>query len=115
MREQIGTATVTRDRVYNLDPRTPDHVAGTQVIVGPGQYPLYRDGLSTYWRMTGVIDHGHYRLGDGMYAMSSGDVRSEDDVVFYSLRYGPDEFADLVRGFEAMADPALVFTVDVNA
>jgi hypothetical protein len=115
MREQIGTVTVTRDRVYNLDPQTPGCVAGTQVIVEPGQYPVYRDALSTYWRMTGVIGHGHYRMGDGMWAMNSGDVRSEDDVVFYSQRYGPDEFAGLVRDFEAMADPALVFTIDVNA
>jgi hypothetical protein len=115
MREQIGTVTVTRDRVYNLDPQTPDHVVGTQVIVGPGQYPLYRDGLSIYWRMTGILNHAHYRMGDGLFAMNSGDVRSEDDVVFYSQRYGPDEFADLVREFEALPGPALVFTIDVNA
>lgn len=113
-RIQVGTVEITRDRIYTLDPWLPEHVRETAstVIVKPGTYPVYRDGLSTYWRMTGVLNHRHYRMGDGIFAMNSADVPSDDDVVFYSMRYGPDEWAELVAGFGREILPALVFTVD---
>jgi hypothetical protein len=111
-RQQIGTVRITRTRSYPLDPSAPDHLPRAEVLVEPGEYPVYQDGLSHYWRMTGVINHRHYRLGDGMFAINQGgDVRSEDDVVFYSGRLGPDEFAGLMADFAAMREPALVFTV----
>jgi hypothetical protein len=108
-RKQIGTVEITRVRVYPLDPYIPDHVSGAGVIVEPGEYPVYLDGISYYWRMTGVIDHASYRIGDGAFAINQVNVRSDDDVVFYSQRYEPNEFRDLVSDFGGMANPALVF------
>ena len=114
MREQIGTVRITRTRIYQLDPQAPDRFSPATVIVDPGEYPVYRDGLSHYWRMTGVLNHDMYRLGDGMFSLSSGDERSEDDVVFYSRRPGPDEWADLPADSPRDLDPHLVFTLDDN-
>jgi hypothetical protein len=111
MREQIGTVRITRPRIYKLDPWASDNYNPATAIVEPGEYPVYRDGLSHYWRMTGVLNHRSVRLGDGMFTMNGSDVPSEDDVVFYSLRYGPDEWADLLAEFGREADPALVFTL----
>jgi hypothetical protein len=111
MREQRGTVRITRPRIYKLDAWASDDWNPATAIVEPGEYPVYRDGLSHYWRMTGVLNHRSYRLGDGMFAMNPGDVPSEDDVVFYSLRYGPDEWVDLLAEFRREANPALVFTL----
>ena len=111
MRQQIGTVRVTRQRIYQLDPQASGMGLAATVIVEPGEYPLYLDGFTRYWRMTGVLNHRSVRLGDGMFTMNSADVPSEDDVVFYSRRYGPDEWADLLAEFTAAADPALVFTL----
>ena len=91
MRQQIGTVTITRTRSTELDPWASDDFNPATAIVEPGEYPVYEDGFTRYWRMTGVLNHQSVRLGDGMFTMNSGDVRSDDDVVFYSLRYGPDE------------------------
>lgn len=110
-REQIGTVQITRTRIYRLDPWQPEDMPGADVVVEPGEYPVYRDGLSHYWRMTGVLNHRHYRMGDGMFAINQGDERSDDDVVFYSKRYGPDEWTDLLVDFAGMPNPALVFTI----
>lgn len=114
-REQIGTVRITRIRVYNLDPGAQDDVGLSTVIVTPGEYPVYRDGLSHYWRMTGVLNHGSYRVGDGMTAFTGGaDIPSDDDVVFYSLRYGPNEWSALIRDFSRERNPALVFTLSAE-
>jgi hypothetical protein len=115
MREQIGTVRITRMRVYKLDPWASDDFNPATVVVEPGEYPVYQDGFSRYWRMTGVLNHRTARLGDGMFTMSAGDVRSDDDAVFYSLRYGPDEWEELVAGFEREVNPALVFLLSVPA
>lgn len=112
-RQQIGTVTITRQRIYKLDPWAPDDLGvPATVIVEPGEYPVYRDGFTRYWRMTGVLNHRSARLGDGMFTMNSSDVLSDDDVVFYSLRYGPDEWRELLAGFTREANPALVFALD---
>ena len=111
MRQQIGTVRVTRTRIYQLDPQALERWNPATVIVEPGEYPLYLDGFTRYWRMTGVLNHRSARLGDGMFTMNSADVPSEDDVVFYSRRYGPDEWAGLLAEFAAETNPALVFTL----
>jgi hypothetical protein len=51
-------------------------------------------------------------MGDGMFGFSEGDadVRSDDDVVFYSRRYGPDDWKKLMSEFKIGRNPALVFT-----
>lgn len=112
-RRQIGTVRIMRDRVYRLDPMAADDDAlATTVLVQSGEYPVYLDGLSRYWRMTGVLNHRSYRMGDGMFAFNEGgDVASEDDVVFYSRRYGPDEWAGLMADFAADPRSSLVFTI----
>jgi hypothetical protein len=115
MREQIGTVRITRLRIYKLDPWASDDFSPATAIVEPGEYPVYREGLSHYWRMTGVLNQRHYRMGDGMFSMSEGDVPSDDDVVFYSLRYGPDEWEKLMTDFGQEPNPALVFTLSVPA
>jgi hypothetical protein len=111
MRKQIGTVRVTRRRIYPLDPYAlgPDP---TSVVVEPGEYPVYEDGISRYWRLTGTLNRQSRFLGDGFFTANPGDAPSDDDdVVFYSRRYGPDEWADLVNGFAAYANPALAFTL----
>lgn len=110
-RRQIGTVRITKARIYPLDPYLPSHVTSASVVVEPGEYPVYLDGLSYYWRMTGLLNHQHYRMGDGMFAMNPGDVLSEDDVVFYSLRRGPDEWSDLRAEFAREPEPRLVFSM----
>ena len=115
-RQQIGEVEITRDRVYRLDPQTGegDTLAST-VLVPPGTYPVFRDGLSHYWQMTGVLNHNSYRIGDGMFGLNpSGDVPSEDEVVFYSRRYGPDEWAELLNGFARDPEPRLIFTLNLG-
>lgn len=111
-RRQIGTVTVNRARVYPLDPWLPSHVNGTEVIVSPGTFPVFQAGISSYWQMTGVLNHRSFRIGDGMLAMSSSgrDVASDDDVTFYSPRYGPDEWQALLAEFSAEGS-ALTFTI----
>ena len=111
MRQQIGTVQITRTRIYQLDPWALERWNPATVVVEPGEYPVFLDGFTRYWRMTGVLNHRSARLGDGMFTMHEGDVPSEDDVVFYSRRYGPDEWADLLAEFGRDADPALVFTL----
>lgn len=113
-REQIGTVRITRLRVYTLDPMTADDPLASTVLVEPGEYPVYRDGLSHYWKMTGVLNHGRmHREGDGIFTMTAADQRSEDDVVFYSRRYGPDEWQDLLAEFSGPG-ARLVFSVQVE-
>ena len=102
MRKQIGTVTITRTKVYNLDPSSPaigsaGHGLATTVVVEPGEYPVFEDGISRYWRMTGHINNQSRRLGDGFFTMNPGDEASDDDVVFYSARFGPDDWAALVQ------------------
>lgn len=115
MRQQIGTVKITRPRIYKLDPWASDDFNPATAVVEPDEYPVYEDGISRYWRMTGVLNHQMARLGDGMFTMNSGDVRSDDDVVFYSLRYGPDEWDDLLATFAQDPNPALVFTLTAEA
>jgi hypothetical protein len=117
VREQIGTVRITRRRVYQLDPYAPGHAyVPVSVVVEPGEYPVYQDGLSRYWRMTGFLNRMVNRLGDGMFAMTRPlrDEPGDDDVVFYSRRYGPDEWDALLAGFARDLDPALTFALAVG-
>lgn len=113
-REQIGTVQITRLRIYPVDPAARETSDTTMAAVQPGTYPVYRDGTSHYWRMTGVISRLTVRpqdLGGGAFTLRVQDVTSDDDVVFYSQRYDPDKWADLLASFQAEADPALIFTM----
>lgn len=95
--ERIGTIEILRQRIYKLDADASDVLAmATEVIVEPGVYDLYSDGMTKWWLMHGQINHRHYRLGDGLFAMQSGDKQSGIEVVFPSKRFGPDEWAELL-------------------
>ena len=110
-REQIGTVRITRTRIYQLDPQAPEHWHPATVIVEPGEYPLYLDGFTRYWRMTGVLNHQTARLGDGMFTMSAGDVpqRGRRGVLLAALR--PGRVAGAARRVHRSQNPALVFTL----
>lgn len=94
--DQIGTVELLRLRVYGLDPEC--HCGtGSTVVVQSGEYPLYSDGLSTFWVMRGELNkRGIWRMGDGMFSMHTADEPSGVEVTFPSKRFGPDEWADLL-------------------
>lgn len=93
---QIGTIELLRTRVYPLDPMNRANDA-TTVVVDPGRYPLYEDGISIFWVMTGRVNVGLFsRLGDGMFMMGSHDQPSDVEVKFPSPTFGPDEWDDFL-------------------
>lgn len=99
---RVGTFELLRERIYHLDAaaaRGADPLASfTEVIVKPGEYPIHRDGISTWWMMTGRINTGRInRLGDGMFTMIEADIPDGPEVTFPSTVYGPDEWADLLE------------------
>lgn len=95
--KQLGTVEVLKTRIYNLDPECHCPTS-TSVVVGPGTYPVYSDGLTTLWVMSGAINQRDVqRMGDGMFAINQGgDSPSEIRVTFPSRSLGPDEWADLI-------------------
>lgn len=93
---RIGTVEILRARTYSLDAESHDDTRST-VIVEPGTFDLFSDGMTTFWMMRGQINKGGIsRLGDGMFSMRAGDVPSGIEVVFPSKRFGPDEWAELL-------------------
>lgn len=97
---QIGQIEILRTRIYALDPESTDPNR-QEVIVEPGSYPIYRDGVSTFWMMRGKLNQrGIFPMGDGMFGMRVGDFASDVEVQFPSKRFGPDEWANLLTGPE---------------
>lgn len=96
MTTTIGTVELLRLRVYGLDAECHcDN--GSTVVVDPGEYPLYSDGLSTFWVMRGRLNkRGLWRMGDGMFGMHPADEPSDIEVTFPSKRFGIDEWASLL-------------------
>jgi hypothetical protein len=93
---RIGTVEILRARTYPLDVEAHDDIRST-VIVEPGVFDLFSDGMTTFWMMRGQLnERGPWRLGDGMFSMSGGDRPSGIEVVFPSKRFGPDEWAELL-------------------
>lgn len=89
---KIGTVEILQLRVYPLDAEGRDDFR-TTVVVGPGTYDVYREGMTTFWMMTGQVNRrGFERLGDGMFSIVQGDVSSGIEVQFPSKRFGPDEW-----------------------
>lgn len=102
---KIGTVEILRPRVYSLDAESNDDLRST-VIVEPGSYDLYRDGMTTFWLMHGQLNRrGTWRLGDGSFSLESSDSPSGIEVVFPSKRFGPDEWTDLLAGPEFADGP----------
>ena len=91
---EVGTVEVLIARTYPLDPEATE--GGTDVIVFPGTFPLFSDGLTRFWMMRGELSDGLVRRrGDGMFTMTPADVPTGIEVVFPSRRFGPDEWDDL--------------------
>ena len=111
-RVQIGTVEITRPRVYPIDPLARGEITRTEVVVQPGEYPVFcRRGMTYYWQMTGTINGRSERLGDGMFTFGGGDRDTPDEVVFYSPRFGEDEWADMLRDAQ-LPGSALNFHLD---
>jgi len=93
---RIGTVEILRARTYPLDAEAHNDTRST-VIVNPGTFDLFSDGLTTFWMMRGHLNAGGiHRLGDGMFSMYAGDLPSGIEVTFPSKRFGPDEWAELL-------------------
>jgi len=102
---RIGTVDILKRRIYPLDAESRDQLR-SEVVVEPGSYELYRDGLATFWLMRGKLNRrGTWRLGDGMFSLHPGDEPSDVEVVFPSRRFGPDEWAELIAGVEFTDGP----------
>ena len=103
---RIGTVEILKLRVYPLDAECHCE-SGSTVVVQPGRYGLFGDGMSTFWLMRGVLNQqGIWRMGDGMFAIRGIDVPTEIEVVFPSRRFGADEWKKLRRSPELAEGPA---------
>lgn len=95
--EQVGTIEILRMRVYPLDAVAVEARNKTTVCVQPGTYPIFRDVEAYYWLMTGQVDNrGFHKLGDGLFSMVDGDEPAGPEVTFPSMRFGPEQLADLL-------------------
>jgi hypothetical protein len=105
MLSKIGTIELLRLRVYPLDAESHDSLR-SEVVVEPGEYDVYSDGLTTFWMMRGKLNQrGAWRMGDGMFTLNPNDDPADIEVVFPSRRFGPDEWADLIAGPEFAEGP----------
>lgn len=113
---KIGSVRILRERIYPLDAaQDVGDINATTVVVPPGDYPVYRDGDTTWWQLNGYVNtRGFHRLGDGLFSINGGDAPSEQHVEFPSQRLGPQEFADLLADPVCVDGPEqrLVFTLD---
>lgn len=114
--KQIGTFEVMRPRVYALDPEVPaSTVGGSEVLVQPGVYPLFCDGLSYLWVMEGTLNLGGVRRrGDGLIFATRGDVDSGIGVKFPSRIMGEDEFRVLCEHPDGTAGPEQRYQVTLD-
>lgn len=95
--EIIGTIEILKTRIYPLDPVMGDEPRATTVVVEPDVYPIYRNGISHFWLMTGPINTGRmHRLGDGIFTMLSADEPGGPIVTFPSRVFGPDEWTEFL-------------------
>lgn len=111
---QIGIVEVLRTRSYPLDASVD---GGAEVLVEPGTFPVYREGTSILWIMTGRLNLGGVvSMGDGLVVMTPGDVLSDLGVTFPSRRFGDEQFADLLAEptcTEGHSAQRLRFSLDV--
>jgi hypothetical protein len=113
--KRIGTVEILRARVYALDAESHDDLRST-VVVEPGCYELFSNGMTTHWMMHGRLNLcGVERLGDGLFALHTGDMPSEIEVVFPSRRFGEDEWAELIAGPEFTEGPQQRLRVRIDA
>lgn len=96
--KQIGDVEILRTRIYQLDNTNRDPAA-LEAVVNPGKYPLYYDGWTHLWIMTGTLSTGNlFRRGDGMFTVTLGDtVHSGLTVQFPSKPFGDEEWDDFIQ------------------
>lgn len=112
---QIGTVELLRFRVYPIDPRNP---YGAEACVDPGTFPVYSDGDTYSWVMTGHVNGAGVRqIGDGLFEVNPNDTPTEREVQFASRTFGRDEFAELLADPVCQEGPAqrLRFHLDEQA
>lgn len=93
--EHVGTVEILIARVYSLDPQNRD-ITATEVVVEPGEYPLFHDGYTYIWTMDGVLNGNFMRRGDGLFIGGPSDIATNLHVTFPSRAYGPDEWKELI-------------------
>ncbi len=113
--KQIGTVEILRLRTYALDPQNKE-ITATEAIVDPGIYPLFSDGYTTLWLMTGRLNGDFMRRGDGMFIGYGGDLPLDNLIVtFPSPFFGPDEWKELLSypvAIEGNPDQRLRITIN---
>lgn len=103
--KRIGTLEILRPRIYDLDSEATNNTRST-VVVEPGAYEVYSDGLTTFWLMHGKLNMRGFRpMGDGMFGVQSYDEPSDIEVTFPSRRFGPDQWAELIASPEFQEGP----------
>jgi hypothetical protein len=101
MREQIGTVEILTRRLYPRypDKSTPDITTETPLVeVDAGKWPVYRsdDGV-IFWEMEGELvklEPTLRSLGDGMFESRVTPQRQGSRVIFSSLTFTDEEFAE---------------------
>lgn len=123
MRKQVGTVDILEERLYPRYPVKPlrsDITTAEQLVqVDAGKWPVYRgeNGL-IFWEMEGElvkIEQSFESLGDGMF-LSRPQVKPQGElVIFRSMTFTDEEFAEfrasdpLVAGGDSVRQ--LVFEV----
>lgn len=102
---EVGVVEVLLTRIYKLDPEN-DSPNATTVVVEPGNYPLFSDGMSFFWLMRGRVNAGRCfrRMGDGMFAVEPTDRPVGPEVQFPSKTFGRDEWDDFTANDPTCAE-----------
>lgn len=124
MRKQVGTVEILEPRLYPRYPIRPAReitTADELVNVDSGLWPVYRDDNGViYWEMSGdlvKIEPVFESLGEGMFMSRNRLKYQGETVIFKSVTYTPEEFAEfrstseLVVGDDSVK--RLVFEVEL--
>lgn len=92
--ERIGTVTVVNNaRLWPLDAASSDPVLGVYANVGT-ECPLYSDGMSIFWVISGYLNAGGFQpKGDGLAMSVPWDIESNIEVTVPSPVFGQDDWA----------------------
>ena len=93
--EIVGTVEILRMRVYPIDPKGRGD-DDTTVCVQPGSYPVYRKLDQFCFVMDGKVNERIESLGDGLYALHSGDSPTGVPVSFPSRLMDRDTLDELI-------------------
>lgn len=102
MRKQVGTVNILEPRLYPRYPMKPPRSEITSadelVNVEDGKWPVYRgeNGL-IFWEMEGElvkIENTFESLGDGMFRARPSVKALRERVIFRSMTFTDEEFAE---------------------